>query len=309
MGRYRVVFMGTPELCLPLLHFFYEDERIVLEEIVTMPDRKSGRGQKTKAPSVASFAKKKDIRLFQTADIKNEQAWLEGLASDPPDWIVVFAFAQFLPQSLLNIPKKCCLNLHTSLLPKYRGAAPIHYALMNGDKETGVSLQRMVLKMDAGAVCKSKSIFISKLYDFETLSEKLALLCVEVFDSYLRDVEEGQDSFTPQDEALVSFAPLLKKEDGNLNFYQQKAIDIHNRVRALSQWPGCRLKMNGEDLKVYQTVFSKSSLAPGEIMTDNGELHIGTKEGALRITRLQRPNRKVISDTELLRTKSVERFL
>jgi methionyl-tRNA formyltransferase len=155
MKKLRTIFLGTPDFSIPVLEMLTNHHNIELVQVITMPDRPAGRGQEMQSPPVAMFAKEKKIPLLQTENINKEEAFFENFNSTNTDLIIVLAFAQFLGTKILALPKLGCFNIHTSLLPKYRGAAPIQYALWNGDKSTGVSIQKMVKKMDAGDLAHS----------------------------------------------------------------------------------------------------------------------------------------------------------
>ena len=171
--KFNVVFFGTPDFSLPTLEILASHPSISLVAVVTMPDRPAGRGQELKSPPVAEFAKQHDLRLFQVDNINKSEDVLLALESMNIDFFLVLAFAQFLGSRVLSIPKLGCFNIHTSILPKYRGAAPIQYALLNGDSSTGVSIQKMVKEMDAGDLVHFDEVSIDPIDNGETLFNKL----------------------------------------------------------------------------------------------------------------------------------------
>ncbi|MBT5093526.1 MAG: methionyl-tRNA formyltransferase, partial [Halobacteriovoraceae bacterium] len=250
MSRLKTIFCGTPEFSVPVLETLKNNSDIELYAVVSMPDRPAGRGKKLTTPEVAQYAKDHNLKLIQTENINREEAFLKEAGDQGVDLIIVLAFAQFLGSKMLELPKHGCFNIHTSLLPKYRGAAPIQYALLNGDKQTGVSIQKMVKKMDAGDLVHSSQVKIGEdttggeLYD---LLKKEAAISIEPF---IKSLIEGTITYTKQDETQVSLAPTLKKNDGFIDFKNQKVDVIFNQVRALKPWPGTFCFLNNKRLKV-----------------------------------------------------------
>ena len=173
MKKLKTIFMGTPDICLPTLGELNKNSSIELVEVVSMPDRPAGRGQNLKSPDVIEYCKSHNINFFQTANINLENEKIDVWKKQKIDLIIVFAFAQFLGQKILTLPLSGCFNIHTSLLPKYRGAAPIQHALINGETKTGVSIQKMIKKMDAGDIAHSEEVEISSEETGVTLYEKL----------------------------------------------------------------------------------------------------------------------------------------
>jgi len=299
----KVVFFGTPDFSVPALEALYNHPSIELIGVVTMPDRKAGRGQELQSPPVAQFAKDNKISLIQTENINKEDGYLSELQTKGVDFIIVLAFAQFLGSKLLALPKLGCFNIHTSLLPKYRGAAPIQYALLNGDTTTGVSIQRMVKKMDAGDLVHSHE---QPIYPYENggmlytrLKFQAALSLIE----FINELKQNRVTYTTQDESKVSFAPTLTKEDGHLKFKDENSTKILNKIRALDPWPGTFCFLNGKRLKVLSaevvTPYGKKPSA-GELQTSNNHLEVGVLDGVLRLTKVQLEGKNSCSDLELL---------
>ncbi len=290
--KLSVVFMGTPDFSVPCLDMLFHHPQIKITQVVSMPDRPAGRGQELKSPEVIEFAKKNSLSYLQTTNINKENLFLENLKQNPPDMIIVLAFAQFLGKTILHSAKIGCFNIHTSLLPRYRGAAPIHYALLNGDKETGVSIQKMVKQMDAGDIVISHKI---NIYPFETtsllytrLKYAAALSLAELIDRALSQKLQ----YTPQDESLVSFAPTLQKNDGAINFNQSFEM-IHNQVRALQPWPGTFCELDNITIKVFE-VEKITMLSPNQLTHQ-------CADGYIRLKSIQLPGKKITTDIELLR--------
>lgn len=299
MDKLKAVFFGTPEFSVPCLDILYKSEFVEVIHVVTMPDRPAGRGKKLQSPPVAVFAKDNNLPLTQTANINEENELLNTLKE--ADFFLVIAFAQFLSSKVLNIPKIACFNIHTSLLPKYRGAAPIQYALLNGDKTTGVSIQKMVKKMDAGDIVFSKEIEIDENETSNTLFKKLEQEAAISLDEFLHQIKNNTFECAPQSEQNVSFAPTIKKSDGFIDFKNESAINIKNKFRAYYPWPGIYFYLNNLRIKVHGISISQQELKAGEIDLSMGNLIIGTKDGAVHLKEVQLDGKKTCSDIDLLR--------
>lgn len=299
--KLRIAFLGTPEIVIPTLEMLSTHPNVDVCTVISMPDRPAGRGQELKSPPVALFAANRRIPLFQTENINKDQILIEKLKELNLDFILVFAFAQFLSQKILNISKLGAFNIHTSILPKYRGAAPIHYALLNRDSQTGVSIQKMVKKMDAGDVVISEIVSISQDDDFNTLSLKLANASVLATKNFIRSILENDLKFTKQNELEVSFAPTLKKEDGLLDFKNSTIKKIMGQIHAFSLWPSTYCFLNGARLKVFKVeVWDHLRLPPGEVSIAQGHLLVGALDGVLRLVQVQMEGKKVCQDTDIL---------
>lgn len=300
MKKLNIVFCGTPDFSVPTLEMLLNHPSVNLVSVITMPDRPAGRGQKLQAPPVAEFAKNHKLNLIQTENINKDIEALEALSKIKIDALVVLAFAQFLGSKVLSLPTLGSYNIHTSLLPKYRGAAPIQYALLNGDKHTGVSIQRMVKQMDAGDLVLSDEV---EVHDNETggqLYTRLKFQAALSLNRFIYDLQSNNVTFEQQDHSKATFAPTLKKEDGFLNFADSNYYDIHNRVRALIPWPGTWCKLNGKRLKVFKVQKSLKTVECGKIDTSEGNLIIGCKDGTLRLIDVQLEGKKRCSDSALL---------
>lgn len=298
--KLKLAFFGTPDFSVPALEMLHQHPDVELAMVISMPDRPAGRGMELKSPEVIEYAKKHKIPFFQTKNINKEEEFLQKLEELQLDAMVVLAFAQFLGSRLLNMSRLGCFNIHTSILPKYRGAAPIQYALLNGDTETGVSIQKMVKKMDAGDLVHFHTL---KIQDSETggqLYTRLKFQAALALNDFLIKVKENKITYTPQDETLVTFAPTLKKEDGLLDFANQTSSEIMNRIRALDPWPGTYCFLNGKRLKVLRAQIYHATIAAGKIKNDMGSLVVGTKDKTLHLQFIQLEGKKACSDKELL---------
>lgn len=300
MKRLRVAFCGTPEFSVPTLDLLSNHPHIDLVKVISMPDRPAGRGMEMKSPEVIEYAKAKKLSYFQTENVNKEEAFLKELESLELDFVVVLAFAQFLGSRMLNMGKMGCFNIHTSVLPKYRGAAPIQYALLNGDTETGVSIQKMVKKMDAGDLVHFHTVSIAPTETGGQLYTRLKFQAALAMNDFINKILKNEVVHTPQDESKVSFAPTLKKEDGLLQFKDQTLAQILNRIRALAPWPGTYCFLNGKRMKVLSAEKYHAKVAPGSARNDMGSLVVGCQDGTLRLSEVQLEGKKACSDRELL---------
>ncbi len=297
MNKLNTIFMGTPDIGIPCLEYLFNNKQINLKGVVSQPDRPSGRGKKLQSPPIAQFAKDNSIALLQTQNINNDFHWIEDFGDI--DFILVFAFSQFLGSKILNYPSIACFNIHTSLLPKYRGAAPIQYALLNRDKETGVSIQKMVKKMDAGDIAIEKPVLIDPLETGGTLYNKLKNIAPKALDDLILSIQQDTLSFKKQNESEVSFAPTLQREDGKLNF-SDLYLEVDARHRALQPWPGSYCFLNGKRLKIHKIEAFDKKLSPLEVSTAEGFLLVGVQDGSIRLSEVQLEGKKACSDIELL---------
>lgn len=298
MKQFKVAFFGTPDFSVPALDLLNNHANIDLKFVISMPDRKAGRGYQVKSPEVIEYAKENKISFFQTPNINNESEFLAKLKEI--DLFIVLAFAQFLKDDVLNIPKLGSFNIHTSLLPKYRGAAPIQYALLNGDASTGVSIQKMIKKMDAGDIVHGHPVTISPNETGGQLYTRLKFQAALGLSDFIEKLALDKVEYVKQDESQVSFAPTLKREDGKLNFKDKTFSEIHNQVRALYPWPGTYCLLNEKRLKVFRIEKSSFKVSPGETSVKNGELIVGIKDGSIRLCDIQLEGKKRSSDRELL---------
>lgn len=300
MKKFRVAFCGTPDFSVPTLDLLANHPHIDLVKVISMPDRPAGRGMDLKSPEVIEYARAKKIPFFQTENINKDPEMMKELKSLDLDFVVVLAFAQFLGSDMLNMGKLGCFNIHTSVLPKYRGAAPIQYALMHGDTETGVSIQKMVKKMDAGDLVHFHTVAIAPTENGGQLYTRLKFQAALAMNDLIVKLLDNKVTFTPQDESKVSFAPTLKKEDGLLKFKEKTVAEIINLNRALDPWPGTYCFLNGKRLKVLHIEKYHAKLSPGKSQNDMGSLVVGCADGSVRLSEVQLEGKKACSDRELL---------
>jgi methionyl-tRNA formyltransferase len=300
MKKFRVAFCGTPDFSVPTLDLLANHPHIDLRLVISMPDRPAGRGMELKSPELIEYAKLKKIPSFQCENVNKEPDLLTKLKTEELDFIVVLAFAQFLGSELLSVARLGCFNIHTSILPKYRGAAPIQYALMNGDTETGVSIQKMVKKMDAGDLVHFHTVAIAPSETGGQLYTRLKFQAALSMNDLVQKILDDKLSPTPQNETEVSFAPTLKKDDGLLDFKNKTRQEILNLIRALDPWPGTYCYLNSKRMKVLRAENYHGKIAPGNSQNDLGSLIVGCRDGSLRLSEIQLEGKKSCSDRELL---------
>ncbi len=300
MKKLRTIFLGTPEFSVPTLKSICNNESIELLATISNPDKKQNRGQKIQSPPVVTFAKENNLKFFQTDRINKDDEILEFLKKSEIDLIIVLAFSQFISQEILDLPKIGCFNIHTSILPKYRGAAPVQYALLNGDKSTGVSIQKMVKKMDAGDICFFKS---TKIEDEDTalsLFEKLKIEAAECITPFISLITNNELTFNAQDQSAISFAPLIKKEDAKIKLAEHSVKKIQNMIRGYFVWPKAYLYLNEKILKIHEVEVSGHDLAPGCFKIHMGQMLVGAQDGSIRLKKIQLQGKKAMTDIDFL---------
>lgn len=289
----RVIFMGTPEFAVPSLKVLYETQEIVC--VVTQPDRPKGRGQKLQPSPVKIFATEKNLPILQPQKIKSPEVVAE-LKNFCADLIVVVAFGQILSQEILDLPKFGCINVHASLLPKYRGAAPIEWCLINGEKVTGVTTMKMDAGLDTGEMLLKIEVPISEEMILPELREKLCTAGAALLSETLKNLETIQP--VKQDDSLSNYAPMLKKDTGKIDWNKPARV-IHNLTRGL--YGGAFTFFNGEKYKIWRTKISAAeNLAAGEIKFSGKRFFVGTGEGTLEILEIQAPNSKKIGAADFI---------
>ncbi len=296
----RIIFCGTPNCAVPALELLSQLEYVEICKVVTMPDRPAGRGKHLTPPPIATFSNDHQLSLLQTSNINKETEFIQFIQDNNIDAIIVFAFAQFLGKSILCAPKLGCFNVHTSLLPKYRGAAPIQFALLNGDHETGVSIQKMVKKMDAGDLVLTKSIPIDPADNTLSLTQKLQNLALVLLKDLITQLQQNKLQYKPQNHDIATFAPTIQKELGKISFSELTFQEINNRCRALTPWPGIFCFINKKRLKIISIEESNLSLKPGCISTRYDMLTIGCKDSSIRLCSIQLEGKKVCCDKDFI---------
>ncbi len=292
MDRLRIIFMGTPDLACESLHALHSEPGFEVVQVVTQPDRPKGRDLKLTPSPVKTLALSLGLPVLQPERAR-DPGFIQAMAGLKPDLIAVAAFGQILPPSLLELPKHGCLNVHTSLLPRYRGAAPIQWSILNGDSHTGVTIMKMDAGLDTGAIISQEKTEITPSDTAETLHDRLAQIGARLLTSTIPQYVEGRLTPVPQDNTAATHAPKIKKEHGNID-WTAPATSLWNRVRGLIPWPGAFCYMpaaNGGKtlLKIWGAEVVGGSGAPGTILeAGNGKLIVACGTGALSLTNLQR---------------------
>ena len=290
----NIVFMGTPEFALPTLEKIYNSSHSILS-VITQPDRPKGRGQKQVDSPIKKFALENNLPVLQPATV-NTKEFIASLLENRPDYIIVVAFGQILSETLLKVPKQFCINLHSSLLPKYRGAAPINRAILNGETHSGVTTMIMDKGMDTGDILLVDETPIEQNDDAQSLHDKLSEQGGKLVLETLSRLQKNDLLPTPQNSDLASYAPKLKKEESLID-WKIDAESIFNKIRGLSPWPGTHTLYNGKRLAILkgEIVLGESSDRPGHVerITDTG-IEVGTGKNRLKITELKLEGKKAM---------------
>ncbi|MBM7571773.1 methionyl-tRNA formyltransferase [Aquibacillus albus] len=296
----RIVFMGTPDFAVPVLQQLMKDNFDVVL-VVTQPDRQKGRKRTLTPPPVKEEAEKHGIPVFQPEKIKNEYSFV---LEYKPDLIVTAAFGQILPKELLEAPPFGCINVHASLLPELRGGAPIHYAILQGKKETGVTIMYMVEQLDAGDIISQKKVRINEQDHVGTLHDKLAEAGAELLHTTLPDLFDNNIKRIKQQDKLATYAYNIKREQEEIN-WEQTSAQVYNHIRGLHPWPVAFTKLDGQTLKVWwgEQVGDTFPSNPGEIVKveENGFIVACGDQRGIRITSLQPSGKKRMSSEDFLR--------
>ncbi len=301
----RIIFMGTPELAATILEALRREPAFDLVGVVTQPDRPRGRNLQLQPSPVKAVAARAGLPLLQPEKARDER-FIAELRRWQPDLIAVAAFGQILPQSILALPRYGCLNVHTSLLPKYRGAAPIQWAMLNDEPDTGVTIMKMDAGLDTGDIVTQATTPVRPEDTAETLHDRLAEIGAALLVRTIPDYVAGKIQPLPQRSDRASYAPKIKKEHGHIDWHSP-ARALWNRVRAFTPWPGAFTFLTGESsgtpqlLKIWEAEVVSGSGAPGEVLrADKTGLVIGCGTGALRVTALQREGGRRMSAQEFL---------
>ena len=297
-GGLRIVFIGTGEIGVPTLQALLTSEHEVVG-IVTQPDKPVGRAQLIEPPPIKKALAGVKMPTFQPARIKERQA-IEEIRALVPDVIVVTAFGQILPRDVLEIPNVACLNLHASLLPRWRGAAPIQAAIAAGDQKTGITVMYMDEGLDTGDILLQRTIDIRSADTGGSLHDRLANIGPDALLHALKSLVESSAPRIPQDNSLATYAPKLKREDGKID-WSEPADTIERKIRAFNPWPGAFTKLDGPNLKIFSASIVDLSGKPGEILGSRKEFIIAAGERALSLDEVQLEGKRRMSATEFLR--------
>ncbi|MGD0920574.1 MAG: methionyl-tRNA formyltransferase [Terriglobia bacterium] len=298
----QLIFCGTPQFAVPTLEKLLA-EGFTIELVISQPDEPSGRGYEVKPPPVKQLAEKAGIRVFQPAKLK-DPATQEFLSRYRPDAIVVVAYGRIIPPWMIDLPRLGCINLHASLLPKYRGAAPIQWALIRGERVTGVTTMKIDPGMDTGGILLMREEEIREDDTAETLAERLSVLGADLMVETLHALERGEITPRPQDHSQATLAPMLKKEHGRID-WSLTAQEIAWRVRGLYPWPGAYTTFRGKNLHVWAAAVSPTPAAgplePATLAAERGRLFVACGQGTqLEIKELQVEGRKRLAARDFL---------
>jgi methionyl-tRNA formyltransferase len=298
MAALRIVFCGTPEFAVPSLRRLAERPEFSIEAVITQPDRPRGRGQHVSAAPIKEAALEIGVHVYQPETIKSEssQDFLKGIA---PDAVVIIAYGQIIPARLLTIPRLGWINVHASLLPRYRGAAPIHWAIANGETVTGLTTMQIDAGMDTGPTLLRREVEIAPEETAPELAARMSTIAAELIGESLLRFDRGEISPTPQDQKGASYAPILKKENGRID-WNLPAQHIHNRMRGFTPWPGSYSTFRKQTCHLWGRPETSGAagvyLSPGEIVSSAKQIDIVCGEGTcLRVESIQIEGRKKIS--------------
>ncbi len=293
----KIIFMGTPDFAVPSLKRLFESGHTVAA-VVTTPDKQRGRGQKVTFTPVKEFALANNIPILQPEKLKDED-FIDKLKRFEADLFIIVAF-RILPVEVFTIPSKGSFNLHGSMLPAYRGAAPIQWALIKGEKETGLTTFALAEKVDTGNIYYQEKVEIRKDDNFGTLHDRMSVMGAEVVYRTVEMIESVKFVLKEQDNSKASPAPKITRETQQID-WNKPAGEIHNLIRGLSPYPGAFFTHNSRLLKIYTSKVSTEKLEPGEIKQTKSELFIGCGENSLQIFELQQEGKKRMYTEEFLR--------
>jgi len=297
----NLVFCGTPEFAVPTLRKLLV-EKFPVQAVVTQPDRARGRGQKVSAAPVKEVALEHGLHVYQPEKMRSESA-RQFFERARPDAVAIIAYGQIIPADLLAIPKYGWINLHASLLPKYRGAAPVQWAIVNGESATGVTTMRIDPGMDTGPILLQQEVEIAPGDTAGTLAGRLSALGADLMVRTLRGLEAGTIIERPQENALATYAPRIKKDEGRID-WNLKAEQIHNRIRGFAPWPGAFTSFRGQLCHLWRSWSEAGPLRahpPGTIFVESGRLMVTCGgQTPLRVDELQLENRKRISALDFM---------
>ena len=301
----RVLFIGTGEIGVPVLRSLLNSTEHELVGLVTQPDKPVGRAQRIEAPAIKAALAESTLPILQPEKIKREEA-VTKIRELAPDVIVVMAYGQILPRSVLEIPRVACLNLHASLLPRHRGAAPIQAAILAGDRESGITVMHMAAGLDTGDVLLQARLDIGENETGATLHDRLAQIAPDALHEALTQLQRGTAQRIPQDSSAATYAPKLEREDGRIDWTESAAL-IERKIRAFNPWPGAFTLLReaaGRErkLKIFSAkVVAAAKAGPGDIIRSDDSLVIGAKDGALSLGEVQLEGKRRMSAVDFLR--------
>lgn len=304
----KTIFMGTPDFAAVSLKALKEAGHDVMCA-VCQPDAAKDRGKKIKYPPVKETAIACDIKVLQPDKVRNED-FIKAIKEMDPDIIVVAAYGKILPKEILQIPKFGCINVHASLLPRYRGSAPIQHAILEGEEVTGVTIMQMAEGMDTGDMISKVTVPVGSK-NCEQLHDELAEAGAGLLIRTMNDIENGNAVHEKQDDSLATYAPMIRKKDGLINF-SASAVSIERKIRAFYPWPGSFTQLNGQMFKIWKASVETDKTnsgghVPGTVIsTDNEGIRVSTGEGILRLIEVQTPGKRRMTAEDWLKGNSIE---
>ncbi|HUN22939.1 MAG TPA: methionyl-tRNA formyltransferase [Anaerolineales bacterium] len=299
MQKYRVVFMGSPDFAVPALRALADHPAFALVGVVSQPDRPAGRGAKMQACPVKSAALDLGLETFSPESLRLPQS-VATLTGWSPDVIVVAAYGQILRRNVLEMPRFGCVNIHASLLPRWRGAAPIAAAILQGDSETGISLMKMDVGLDTGAVFARQAIPILPSHTTASLTSELAQLGAELLVAQLPAYLQGELPLLPQDEQFVTYQGMLTKQDGFLDWHKP-AVALARQVRAFDPWPSTFTLWQNQPLKVLSAVAVDANVPLGKVVLQGKSVWVGAGRGALQLQLVQPAGKRAMPALDFVR--------
>ena len=302
----RIAYAGTPEFAVPALRALFDDPAVEIVCVYTQPDRPAGRGKKLRFSPVKRLALDYVCSVRQPENI-NAREVVEELRSDQIDLMVVAAYGQLLKATLLDLPKFGCINIHASLLPRWRGAAPIQSAILNNDTETGITIMQMDETLDGGDMLLQKSVEILPSDSSEDLHDKLAEMGAVAICQAVKQISVGESRARPQDDSLATYAPKIKKSDARLN-WSETSETLATKVRAYKPWPVAYTSLEGKGVRIYeaQSIAESHGEEPGKVIReDKTGIYVAASEGLLRIDSLQVEGAKRMKVSDFLNARSL----
>ncbi|MDQ0416470.1 methionyl-tRNA formyltransferase [Croceifilum oryzae] len=302
----RIVFMGTPDFAVPVLRMLVEEGYHIIQ-VVTQPDRPKGRKRELTPPPVKVAAQELGLPVYQPEKVRIPEE-MQPIIDLNPDLIITAAFGQILPKALLDVPAYGCINVHASLLPKYRGGAPIHQSIIDGEEATGVTIMYMVEALDAGDMIAQSSIPITQEDHVGTMFEKLSVVGADLLKETLPALLRGEIQAVTQDAGQVTFAPNIKREQEILD-WNRTAVQLYNQVRGMHPWPVAFTLWNGQPMKVWWAEplsDEKTDQAPGTVVALQKEgIVVATGDGCLKLTDLQPSGKKRLTAEQLINGRQI----
>ena len=300
-NKLKIIFVGTPEFAVPYLDSLMTDERFSVIGVITQPDKPVGRKQELTASPVKQLAEKMGLKIWQPESVKNNPELVEEIKAIDLDLLVVVAFGQIIPQVVLDLARYGNINVHPSLLPKYRGASPIQSAILAGEKGTGITIMLMDEKMDHGPILSQQEVLLTGEETNESLHRKLAAIGRELLKETIVRFIAGEIKPREQNHDEASFCAIINKEDAKID-WTRSALEIKRKIQAFYPWPATWTTWESKRVKIFPPIeVSEQKITPGSVFADSGQLVVGCGESSLIIKKLQLEGKKEMSGEDFLR--------